>query len=379
MRVISIAAAVIGLAVIVALIVHFGAAPITRSLAAVGPAGFAAVCSIHLLLIAVMGIAWWLLMPATNPWTAIWARLVRDSASEVLPLSQLGGYVVGARTLAVAGVPASAAAASTIVDVTLEFFAQLAFVAIGLLWLLHLEPRLQAAWLDTLGLGVALGLAVGCVVAQRRGFGMLDRLAGGIARGWAQRTAAGAAALHCTIAEIYDRSSGVWASFGLHLVCWIASAAEVWLALGWMGAARGFGVVLVIESLLYAARSVAFAVPNAVGVQEVAYLVLGTRFGLPPEIALALSLLKRARDFAIGLPVLGVYQIVESGRLSRFVAPVGRRLLIKTAKRNPGRDDRGSPLPALEEKARPTRIVLEDHQGDITMQAKSATLPLKLQ
>jgi hypothetical protein len=63
----------------------------------------------------------------------------------------------------------------------------------------------------------------------------------------------------------------------------------------------------------------------------------------------------------------------------RFVDPVARRLLIRPAKQNPGRDDRGLPLPASEEKARPTCIVAEDHQGDITMRTYSVILPLKLQ
>jgi hypothetical protein len=34
-------------------------------------------------------------------------------------------------------------------------------------------------------------------------------------------------------------------------------------------------------------------------------------------MALALSLLKRARDLAIGLPTIGVWQAVEGGRLWR--------------------------------------------------------------
>jgi hypothetical protein len=78
-----------------------------------------------------------------------------------------------------------------------------------------------------------------------------------------------------------------------------------------------FGEVLVIESLLYAIRTFAFAIPNAVGVQEGAYILVGTAFGLTPEMALALSLLKRARDLAIGLPALGIWQIAEGGRLWR--------------------------------------------------------------
>jgi hypothetical protein len=39
-------------------------------------------------------------------------------------------------------------------------------------------------------------------------------------------------------------------------------------------------------------------VPNAVGVQEGAYILLGAIFGLSAETVLALSLLKRARDGA---------------------------------------------------------------------------------
>ncbi|MBV9551421.1 MAG: flippase-like domain-containing protein, partial [Alphaproteobacteria bacterium] len=77
---------------------------------------------------------------------------------------------------------------------------------------------------------------------------------------------------------------------------------------------------MVIESLVYAIRSTAFYVPNSVGVQEGAYVLLGGAFGLSPEMALALSLLKRARDLTIGLPVIGLWQAVESGRIWRRLA-----------------------------------------------------------
>jgi glycosyltransferase 2 family protein len=336
MKPVSILAAVFGLALICALVAHFGADAVVRSMLAVSWAGFGAVCVIHLALIAVMGIAWWALLPSASPWAAVWARLVRDSASEVLPLSQVGGYVAGARAIAIAGVSGNSAAASTIVDVTLEFFAQIAYTAIALSWLLHLEPRARFAAPVAIGLAIAGFLAVGFLAAQRRGFGLLDRLARALGQGWAERTAAGAAALHATIADIYARTGGLWASFALHLACWIASAAEIWLALRFMGAPLGFGAVLVIEALLYATRSVAFAVPNAVGVQEGAYILLGAGFGLTPEIGLALSLLKRARDAVIGLPTLAAWQLIESGRLcgKTTAAPVRLRVRLETKPRS---------------------------------------------
>jgi putative membrane protein len=376
-KLVSLGAALVGLAVVAALVVHFGAGAVTRSLVTLGGLGFAVIGSIQLVLIAMMGIAWWALLPGTSPWSGIWARLVRDSASEVLPLSQVGGYVLGARALALCGVSGNSAAATTIVDVSLEFFAQLAYTAIALGWLLHLEPQTRFAVPIGCGLLIACGLAAGFVVAQRRGFGLLDRLAGALGRGWAERTAAGAAELHAAIARIYARPAAVSASFVLHLVCWIASAAEIWLALRLMQAPLGFGVVLVIESLLYALRSVAFAVPNAVGVQEGAYILLGAGFGLTPETALALSLLKRGRDFAIGLPVLGAYQLIESGRLWRHAdrAAVHDGL----GHSETPADMTGVSLPAPEDRTGPPHRVREDHQGDITMPADNAEYRARLQ
>ena len=114
--------------------------------------------------------------------------------------------------------------------------------------------------------------------------------------GWVARGVAGAALLHAGLADIYRRRSGLYVSFVLHLGCWIGSAVEIWLALRIARAPLSFGAVLVIESLLHAIRSAAFLVPQAVGVQEGAYILIGAGFGLSPEMALALSLLKRARD-----------------------------------------------------------------------------------
>jgi glycosyltransferase 2 family protein len=319
-RLVSILAATAGLVLLGVLVVHFGAESVTRSLLAVGWGGVGTICLIHSALIVLMGIAWWVLVPEPGPWVFIWARLVRDSGSELLPFSQVGGYVLGARAVAVAGVPGTIGAGSTIVDVSLEFISQIGFTMLGLLWLIRLRPDTDVVVPVAVGLAVASILGTGLMIAQRRGFGLLDRFAGTLGRQWTDRTAAGAAALHATIDAIYRRRTGVCASCALHLGCWIAATVEAWLALRFAGAPLGFGVMLVIESLLYAVRSVAFAVPNAVGVQEGAYIILGQNFGLTPDMALALSLLKRARDLALGAPALAVWQLFETGRLWRRVA-----------------------------------------------------------
>jgi len=56
-------------------------------------------------------------------------------------------------------------------------------------------------------------------------------------------------------------------------------------------------------------------IPNALGVQEAAYTVLSPLFGVGAEFGLAVSLLKRARDIAIGVPTLLIWQVVEGHRV----------------------------------------------------------------
>jgi glycosyltransferase 2 family protein len=321
MKKLPIVAAVAGVALMAALVAYFGLGAVWRSLQAIGWLGFAAVCAIHLALIAVMGLAWRALLPGVHPLKTMWARLIRDSGAEALPLSQVGGYVLGARALSLFGVGASLSTASTIVDVTLEFFAQIVYTALGLALLVRLEPETRTAAPVLIGLAAAGLAGAAFVLVQRHGVALFDRMARVLGRGWAEHGAAGAARLHAALDTIYRRPFGLWLSSVLHLVCWVASASEVWLALKLAGAPLSFATVLAIESLLYAIRTVAFLVPQAVGVQEGAYILLGAGFGLTANMALALSLLKRGRDLAIGLPAIAAWQAIESHRLMRRGAP----------------------------------------------------------
>src|SRR2546429_6252427 len=120
MKALPILAAVFGIGVMLALVGYFGAGAVIRSLFAVGGLGFAAICAIHLALMIVMGFAWRVLMPGIPSWVAIWGRLVRDSGSEVLPLSQVGGDVLGARAVALARGAGTVPAGGPDVDADLQ-------------------------------------------------------------------------------------------------------------------------------------------------------------------------------------------------------------------------------------------------------------------
>jgi uncharacterized membrane protein YbhN (UPF0104 family) len=53
---------------------------------------------------------------------------------------------------------------------------------------------------------------------------------------------------------------------------------------------------------------VGFAVPGALGIQEGGYIVICRALGLSPEIAIALSLIKRLREVVLGVPGLILWQ-----------------------------------------------------------------------
>jgi hypothetical protein len=86
-----------------------------------------------------------------------------------------------------------------------------------------------------------------------------------------------------------------------------------------MGSPLAATQVLVIESLIFALRSVSFFVPWSAGIQESGYVVIGAIFGLTSDVALAISLLKRGRDLILGVPVVLAWQVGEGhGVLKRW-------------------------------------------------------------
>ena len=325
LRLTAAASALAGLAFAVALVGWFGFGAVAAAAIAVGWRGLLALVLLHLGLMVVCGIAWRVLLPPgqrVGVWVATAARLLRDAGGELLPISPAGGAVMGARALILAHVPGVAAFASVVVDLTTELFAQLGFTALGIAVLLQggWAPRLGTPALA--GLAIAAAAAAGFVLAQRAGmFRMLERFTRRIMLPREAPALPHEFGTHEMIHETYRRRSGIVIGFLGHFIAWLATSLEAWLALMFIGAPLPLAAVLALESLIYALRSAAFFVPSGLGVQEGGYVVLGAFFGLGPESALALSLVKRARELTIGLPTLIVWQALEA----RFWRRLGTR------------------------------------------------------
>jgi putative membrane protein len=315
------------LAVFVAGYIGFGA--VLNGLAAIGWRGFAALCAFSVLPFALLGAAWTVLAPPASPrrWRSlVLARVVRDAAGEILPFSAFGGFVIGARAAILQGLAPAQAISTTILDVTAEFIGQLGFMALGIM-LVVLRPQARHGdhgllWAAALGLVVCGAAAAMLVALQRRGSRFLEGLVGR----WAPEVSARASAVRGHLEASYRQPARMAAAVLLHLAAWIVGAVGVWLALRIGGAQISLAAVLAIESLIYALRSLAFAAPMALGVQEAGYAFLGPLLGLSPELSIALSLIKRARDLVIGAPALLIWQATEGRRLVRQVSEPGDRV-----------------------------------------------------
>jgi putative membrane protein len=311
--------ALIGLAVATILIVHFGWRQVVDAALAVGWQGLAALIGIYLVCLLLCAVAWRLLIldePRHTNFICLWARWLRESVGNLIALLPTAGEIAGARELSLFGVRPGMAGASTVVDLTLELLSQIVFTLFGLALLITWYRGLQIGpWLVT-GIAVSALAAAGFVLAQRKGlFRLLERLPATLDLKWAWTVLPDAEGIHAGIQTIYQHRARVLASGGLHLGGWVVGAGEAYVGLYLMGHAIAWSDALILESIAFALRTAAFVVPARLGIQEGGYILLGAMFGLSPEVALALSLLKRGREIATGLPCLVIWQSVESRRL----------------------------------------------------------------
>jgi putative membrane protein len=244
-------------------------------------------------------------------------RWIREAVNSLLPVAQLGGNILGVRLLAHRGVPGTTAAAGTTLDITIEVATQFVFTVAGVAALALIGPRHAAQWIA--GLLGAMALAVGgFILVQRAGLlRLVEALARPLGRIFPGLTVDAVRGLHGELMRLHRDVAGLVQAGLLHLGAWLAGAAETWLALWAMGLQQGIVVAFVIESLGMAARSAGFAVPGALGVQEGGFVVVAGLCGVPADAAIALSMLKRLREVAVGVAGLAMWQWAEGRRMLR--------------------------------------------------------------
>jgi putative membrane protein len=308
----------IGLSVLIGLTLWYGVDLVTGAVAAAGWATPLVVLA-RVIAVAGAGVGWWLLFPRDgrpSVWLCALLRFVREAANALLPLASIGGDFIGARCLALKGTRGAMAAASVIVDVLMQASTQVVFAIVGLVLLVAMGGNGLVAWPLAIGVALAFPALGGFLLAQRAGGQrLIKRLLTMVAgeRDW--KIFGALDDLYAGLGAFYSNRGGLVRSGVWHLAVWFFGAIEVWIVLRMMGQPVSYEHAVIIESLMHAIRGVAFLLPGALGVQEGGLIVLCAIFGVPPQDAIALSLVKRVPDLVIGVPGLLAWQAMEGWHL----------------------------------------------------------------
>jgi putative membrane protein len=318
-------AVVVGLALTVGSILYAGAGDVLRSVERVGATGFAVYVLYNLIVFLPLGWAWWSVAPGAptgQPLLFPWGRVLRDAASDVLPFAQVGGLIVRVRAVQHRGVPERVAIASQIADLTTEMASQIVYTLFGVAMLIAILShatdggRLLSSALLAVVVGVVTLAAF--VALQNRGVDV----AGAFAGRWLEGTRERADAVKATLKIIYAQPQRLVAGVLFHGLAWTLTGVGSWIAFWFMGLHLPLWKVLTLDSLMAAVRSVAFMTPGGLGFQEGAYVLAAPLFGLPPEAALSISLLRRVKDLLVGIPAMLVWQYGEvNGKRSAEALP----------------------------------------------------------
>lgn len=246
-------------------------------------------------------------------------RWIRESVNALLPVAQVGGDLVRARLVARGGIGMKRSVATSMVDLSMEMVAQIFFTLLGV-GLLVAGPHAGDSL--ALALGVAAGMAaIGglFLLVQAMGlFRLIEKLVGRWTSDGKWSFLGRIEGLHDAVLALYRQPRLLLSCCLLHLVSWLLGGLETWMALHVLGVDAGLREALIIESLGQAVRGFAFLIPGALGIQEGGYLLICGMLGIGPQDALALSLVRRLRELALGIPGLILWHRMERAPLGGY-------------------------------------------------------------
>ncbi len=318
------AAGIAGLALVGLLVVRSGADEVAHAMLSLGWR-LAPIALFHLIPLGFAALSWRELMSPSGRLGiagAAWIRWIRESINNLLPVANIGGDVAGVRLTRLFGVATANAAASVVVDTTVGVVTQLVFVSAGVTLLMIRSTdvaSLLAARVVLIGIAGFVVAIMIFVWLQHRSLavvltGVAHRL---VPEDWRSLVSERASAIDEEVVATYRRRPALLRASLLRLATWITGAGEIWLVTYFLGRSLSVTDALILESLGNGIYAAAFIVPGALGVLEGGFVMFGTLFGLPADIALTISLSKRVRELLLGLPGLVAWQWTETRSLWR--------------------------------------------------------------
>jgi len=88
------------------------------------------------------------------------------------------------------------------------------------------------------------------------------------------------------------------------LIGWLAGAFEIYVFLLIIDVNASFVDVILIESFSGIIRAIAFFIPAGIGVQELAFVAIGSYVGLSSSVSFSIAIGRRVREFLVGIPAI---------------------------------------------------------------------------
>ncbi|MFT5134942.1 MAG: putative membrane protein [Gammaproteobacteria bacterium] len=280
-------------------------------------------------------------IPATQGWRVLFdpqrspgfthsllAMWMGRAVNNLLPVATIGGEIAKARLIHFWGIKGTDAAASVMVDKVVQAISVALWGLIGVCSLLYLSDNNELAFYAFLGSFILALCSIGFLYVQKAGLlGILTKLGGKLIKtdAW-EGISFNAREIDAAIVDIYaNKAMMFWAIFyrtlGLAL-----QTAEVYLACYLLGHPISILEAIMLKSLSSTLSDAVFVIPNAYGIQEGAFILVGSLVGLDANTSLAVSLSIRIRDLIFDPAGLMTLHQIESKQF------VKRKLLEPAAK-----------------------------------------------
>ena len=99
----------------------------------------------------------------------------------------------------------------------------------------------------------------------------------------------------------------------IRLLGWISGAMEIYVFLWIINVEASFVDVILIEAFTGLIRSVVFFIPAGLGIQELAFVLIGNYVGLSDSVSFSMALGRRIREIAVGVPAILTWFFIFEG------------------------------------------------------------------
>ena len=110
--------------------------------------------------------------------------------------------------------------------------------------------------------------------------------------------------LDISLNKLSHRKSRLLGAILLRLIGWISGAFEIYIFFWIIGVDAKVTDVIIIESVTSIIRSAAFFIPSAIGIQELAFVIVGELVGYSSIVSFSVAIGRRLREIMVGIPAI---------------------------------------------------------------------------